>query len=299
MTSMVSFQTFERAFPGEQECRAHMFFHSGGLAHRCMGNQTVPRWRPMASRSSYYCPACWTIEGVRAQTTFKGTRVPVRTLFYAMLLMVHLPGNASIGFLKRQLGMSHKGAHALADRIRVHMAALEVPRIVGGPGQMVYIDETLVRLQGEAWGTCIFGMTDKRSLFLSVLPDRRASTILPLIEQFVAPGSVIVTDECSSYRRLAKQGWVHHRLNHSRGVWTDQEGRTNASIELVWRWLKRQLAGGTGQIAHEHLWKHIKQFLYKFHARQNPAEAYWRLISTYPPLERYQEDVLRREVDRW
>lgn len=254
----------------------------------------------MASRSSFHCPLCWRIEGVRAQSIFKGTRMPVRTIFYAMLLMLDVPGGASTPFLRRQLGVSHKAAWALANKIRIHMAALETPRVIGGPGQTVWIDETAIRLQGEAQLTSIFGMADSRNLFLSVVPDRKSSTLVPILENGVGAGSVIVTDAFSAYRSLERLGWEHYRLNHSRGVWADEEGHATARIELVWRWLKRQIAGRTGQIAQDQLWKHIKQFLYQYHARGNPAEAYWRLISTYPPLGRYREEALRREVDcRW
>jgi hypothetical protein len=121
-----------------------------------------------------------------------------------------------------------------------------------------------------------------------------------LIEETVVSGSVQTTDDFSLYRGLERLGWKHHRLNHSKRMWSDDEGRSTASIDLVWRWLKRDLAGRTGQIAQEDLWKYIKQFLFKFHAQSHPAEAYWRLVSTYPPPERYVEETFRREVDcRW
>lgn len=297
MRNSVTIDTFEKAFPDEATCQAYMFFHANGLALRCAGHEKVPTWKPMARRSSFHCPLCWRIEGVRAQSIFKGTRISVRKTFYAMLLMLDLPGGASIQFLQRQLGLSHRAAWALANRIRLHMAALETPRMIGGPGQTVWIDETAIRLQGEAQLTSIFGMADLRNLFLRVVPDRKSSTLIPLIEKGVARGSEIVTDAFSAYRRLEHLGWKHYRLNHSRGIWADEEGHATARIELVWRWLKRQIAGSTGQIAHDQLWKHIKQFLYQYHARENPAEAYWRLISTYPPLDRYREETLRREVD--
>lgn len=55
-----------------------------------------------------------------------------------------------------------------------------------------------------------------------------------------------------------------------------------------------------GQIAQNDLWKYIKHFLFKFHAQSDPVGAYWRLVSNYPPAERYAEENLRREVDcRW
>ena len=236
----------------------------------------------------------------RAQTIFRSTSVPVRKIFYAMLLMADLPGNTSVRFLSRQLGISVKSARALSNRIRLHMAALEFPRTVGGWGKPVWIDETFIKLQGEISSTCIFGMKDDRNLSLHVVPDRRALTLQTLIEETIVSGSILISDDFSSYRSLERLGWKHHRLNHSKRIWSDGEGRSTASIDLVWRWLKRDLAGRTGQIAQDDLWKYLKHFLFKFHAQADPVEAYWRLVSSYPPAERYAEENLRREVDcRW
>lgn len=164
-----------------------------------------------------------------------------------MLLMADLPGNASVGFLSRQLGITRKSAVGLSNRIRLHMTALETPRTVGGWGRPVWIDETFIRLQGEISSTCIFGMKDERSLSLHIVPDRRALTLQTLIEETVISGSVLITDDFSSYRRLERLGWKHHRLNHSKRIWSDGEGRSTASIDLVWCWLKRDLAGRTAR----------------------------------------------------
>ena len=196
----------------------------------------------------------------RAQTIFRSTSVPVRKIFYAMLLMADLPGNTSVRFLSRQLGISVKSAVALSNRIRLHMAALELPRTVGGWGKPVWIDETFIKLQGEISSTCIFGMKDDRNLSLHIVPDRRALTLQTLIEETIVSGSILISDDFSSYRSLERLGWKHHRLNHSKRIWSDGEGRSTASIDLVWRWLKRDLAGRTGQIAQDDLWKYLKHF---------------------------------------
>ena len=295
----VSISTFERSFPDEESCRAFLFYHSARLFYICCDGAAA-RLKPHRGNGEYWCPECQRTKSARAQTIFRATNVPVRKLFYGMLLMADLPGNASVGFLSRQLGISRKSAGGLANRIRLHMAALELPRTIGGWGRPVWIDETFIRLRGEISSICIFGMKDDCNLSLHIVPDRRALTLQTLIEETVVSGSVLITDDFSSYRGLGRLGWKHHSLNHSKRIWSDDEGRSTASIDLVWRWLKRDLAGRTGQIAHEDLWKYIKQFLFKFHAQADPAEAYWRLISNYPPIDRYVEESLRREVDcRW
>ena len=293
----VSIGTFAAAFPDEDACVAYLFHHAGGLAHRCQGADRRPRWRRVRSAKKYFCADCRKIKGTRSSTAFKDTKIPVRSIFYAMLLMLEMPGHTSAMFFQRQLGISGQAAVRLLDRLRLHIAALEFVRVIGGPGRTVWIDETLVKRRGQRAPTCVFGITDSENLFLKIVPNRRAQTVLPLIEEAVAPGSVIVTDGFRSYDRLSDLGWAHHCVNHSKGMWKDEAGRTTAPIDSVWRWLKRQVGGTNGPASDDKMWSHIKQFLYKFHARADPSAAFWKLVSTYPPPERSCPDLLRAEVD--
>lgn len=96
---------------------------------------------------------------------------------------------------------------------------------------------------------------------------------------------------------IGEHGWTHRTVSHSSGMWTNQYGDTSAPIESVWKSLKRELRGSTGQIARHDLWKFLKQFLFRHHARLHPDEGFWTLISTFPPIGRYDSAVLRREVD--
>ena len=40
--------------------------------------------------------------------------------------------------------------------------------------------------------------------FLVLVDDRYAATLLPLIQQFIAPGSIIHSDEWAAYRNIAR-----------------------------------------------------------------------------------------------
>lgn len=101
----------------------------------------------------------------------------------------------------------------------------------------------------------------------------------------------------TEYSSLSESGWDHRRVNHSTSSWTNAEGDCNNPIERVWSSLKRQLSGATGQIEDKQLWKFIKDFLFRYHSRRAPDELFWRIVSTYPPKERYDPTVLREEID--
>lgn len=52
-----------------------------------------------------------------------------------------------------------------------------------------------------------------RPIFV-VVPDRRATTLVPIIQRYVAPGSTITTDGWRSYRSLGGT-YIHRVVNHS------------------------------------------------------------------------------------
>ena len=48
-----------------------------------------------------------------------------------------------------------------------------------------------------------------------LVEDRSMYTLTWLSKQFVAAGSLIVTDEWKNYNALVHEGYVHERTNHS------------------------------------------------------------------------------------
>ena len=68
---------------------------------------------------------------------------------------------------------------------------------IGGPGRVVEINESVIARRKyrvpERWA---FGGIDPESNlgFLVLVGDRSAATLLPLIQQFIAPGSNIHSD---------------------------------------------------------------------------------------------------------
>ena len=86
---------------------------------------------------------------------------------------------------------------------------LENRRQLGGVGRVVEIDESLVskrkanrdRQLPQRW---VFGIYDVEAKvgYLQEVPDRSAATLLPIIERYIAPGSIIRSDEWAAYRGI-------------------------------------------------------------------------------------------------
>ncbi len=72
----------------------------------------------------------------------------------------------------------------------------------------------------------IFGMIQRGgAVVVRMLENVQQTTIQPLIEQFITPGTRIYTDEYDIYRRLPDWGFDHRTVCHSRGEYArDEDG---------------------------------------------------------------------------
>lgn len=96
---------------------------------------------------------------------------------------------------------------------------------IGGVGQTVEIDETLVfkrkantgrLLLGERDHVWVFGglCRETGEGFLVPVPDRTAETLLAAIHENIAPGSRIISDCWRAYAGLSRHGFSHAAVNH-------------------------------------------------------------------------------------
>lgn len=108
---------------------------------------------------------------------------------------------------------------------------------------------------------------------LRVLDNVRQGTIKPLIEQFIAPGTFVNTDEYDIYGRLAEWGYEHKTVCHSRGEYArDEDGdgfhevHVN-TMEGCWSLLRSWLRPHRG-ISQERLPAYVGFFQFVHNVRQ-------------------------------
>ncbi|KYN29330.1 hypothetical protein ALC57_01231 [Trachymyrmex cornetzi] len=93
---------------------------------------------------------------------------------------------------------------------------------IGGLGHIVQIDEAKIgkrkyncdRLIKGQW---IFGGYEQGSKKMFIVPveDRTETTLLPVIKEWILPGTTIVSDCWKSYDCLNNEGFQHLTVNHS------------------------------------------------------------------------------------
>ena len=68
-------------------------------------------------------------------------------------------------------------------------------------------------------GQWVFGgreKYDKTTTFMVPVHNRKGSTLLPIIQKWIKPGSIIHSDCWKAYSKLSKLGYTHVTVNHSK-----------------------------------------------------------------------------------
>ena len=119
---------------------------------------------------------------------------------------------------------------------------------IGGPGEVVEVDESKFGKRKynkgrRVDGVWVFGGIDRRTreCFLIPVKDRTADTLIPLIKQYIRPGTTIMTDCWKSYSTLQEEGYIHGTVNHSYEYVNSVTGDNTQMIESTWRVVKQSL----------------------------------------------------------
>jgi len=120
---------------------------------------------------------------------------------------------------------------------------------IGGNNIIVEIDESKFAKRKynrghEVKGGWVFGgreKDDKSKCFMVVVPDRTRATLLPIIQQHIAPGSIIRSDCWKAYDCLKDYGYQHETVNHSVNFKDPETGCHTNGIEGDWQKAKRSV----------------------------------------------------------
>ena len=120
---------------------------------------------------------------------------------------------------------------------------------------------------------------------MRMLSNVRQVTIQPWIENVIAPGTTVFTDEYDIYARLPQWGYAHRTVCHSRGEYArDEDGdgfhevHVN-TMEGVWSLLRSWLRPHQG-ISQEQLPLYLAFFELTHNLRQRGKALFESLIAT-------------------
>ncbi len=281
---------FFAQFPDDETCLAHLFSVRFGQGHTCPKCKRAAKWYPIKAEKAFSCQWCGHHIHPMVGTIFQKSRTPLQLWFYAVFLFTTTKHGVSGKELQRQLGVTYKTAWRMGQMIRKHMAEIDGEHPLGGEGQVVEIDETMVggvskggkRGRGAPNKTIVFGMMERGGdVMTKVIPNVRAKTMIPIIEANVVKGSDIETDELKSYSGLVAKGYGHATVNHSAGEYVSADGVTVNGMENFWRHLKCSIKGTHISVSPKYLDRYAKEFEYRFNRRKRQASMLPELLSSF------------------
>ena len=273
---------FHRDYPDSDACLDKLMDLRVGREGRCDGCGRETRYSRIRRRRGYQCQWCGHHVYPCVGTIFEKSRTPLVKWFYAMYLFASSRHGVPAKELERQLGVTYKCAWRMAHKVREFLAEVDPGMLFGE----VEVDETYIgghrpgtRGRGAAGKAIVLGMKSRgQAVKAFVIPNAKAATIQPLIDQHVAPGSIVHTDEWWGYRLLTWRGYEHRTVKHGAGEYARDGSHTN-SIENFWARLKLSIRGSHIHVSKKWLHNYIAEFAFRYNHRDVADQMFARMIA--------------------
>jgi len=276
----------ESRFATEQACREYLARLRWPQGFTCLACRGTEAWS--TGRWLWMCATCGHQVSVTAGTIFQDTRTPLTLWFRAIWWVVSQKNGASALGLQRILGLgSYRTAWTWLHKLRRAMVRPGRDRL----SKMVEVDETfvggveagggrrhvgnkaLVVIAAEVRGRAVGRIRMHR------VADSSAESLLPFVQEAVAPGAVVITDGLQSYRGLPDFGYRHDRriLLGSGESAQAVLPRVHRVASLLKRWL---LGTHQGAVSREHLDYYLDEFTFRFNRRtsRHRGKLFYRLL---------------------
>lgn len=288
-------------FPTEQACLdflARLRWRHGFVCPAC-GVQAAPY---RASRRRLLCCHCRHQTSVTTDTIFDKTRTPLRVwLAGAWYMTNQKPGVSALG-LQRVLGLgSYQTAWTMLHRFRRAMVRPERVKLQG----LVEVDETYLAITDRQSGLAHQRKSRTAKALIAVaaeirepkgfgrirlqrIHDDSAASVIPFVQQVIAPGARVRSDGSAAYRELHALGYDHERkvlLGANEQAHVAMPG-VHRVASLIKRWM---LGTHQGAIQPAQLDFYLDEFVFRFNRRTSRSRGmlFYRLMEQAvrtPPL---------------
>jgi transposase len=278
---------FQDRFPTEDSCLDHLFQVRYGSGFDCPKCGRPAKYSRVKARRSYQCNWCANQLYPTAGTPFDRTRTSLRDWFFVMFQFCTSRHGVAAKEVQRQIGVTYKTAWRMCHEIRKYMAQVDGDWMLGGPGEVVEVDETYVGGKEKGQGsmtnkTIVLGMMERDGAVTTrVVENVRRVTLWNEICQHVLPGSTIHTDELNSYKSICLRGYRHQTVNHREGRYVSDYRATVNSVEGFWSMLKRGIRGTHIHVSPKHLSKYLGEFEFRWNMRTVPHLMLDRLLYSF------------------
>jgi len=299
--SLYTVEEFRREFPDDEACLQYLWherFSPDGdhaLCPKCETERVFKRYENIKQqRQSWTCTGCGHHLHPTAGTIFHKSSTSLHMWFYAMFLVSSSRCGIAAKQLERELGCHYKTAWRMLNRIRTVLMEQDDSPLSGE----VEMDETFIggkpresdrNRQAQRWKrpsaysdrkTVVFGAVERGGrIRAEVVPNSRASTLIPKAQQFVLPGSMIFTDDYLGYQALEQKGYPHRRIKHSARVYVEGDVHTQ-TIEGFFGHFKNDLRGTHHAISKKWLGSYLNEWVWRWNHREDDEAMFRPLVGS-------------------
>ena len=297
---MINFKKFNSVisltsyFTSDEKCKQAIIESRWGVGKEqdvvcpyCGGHHCATR-----KDGRFRCNHCKRNFSCKVGTIFEDTNLSLQKWFLGMYLISSHKKGISSCQLARDIKVSQKTAWYMLQKIRLlypqsdadaFEGTVECDEVyIGGKEKWKHKSMRTPHTQGRSTKTKtpVFGMME-RSTFINekgeeenityvhafVVENTNRATLQPIIQQFVAEGSRVITDELNAYNGLSELGYAHAVVNHGTEEYANGDIFTN-SIEGFWSHFRRMIVGCYHDVSDEHLQQYIDEAVYRWNTRK-------------------------------
>jgi transposase-like protein len=223
----------------------------------------------VTGRTAYACDRCGHHIYPLVETIFQKSTTPLRIWFQAMYLMGSTRCGISAKQIQRETGVTYKTAWRMFKQIRMLLSEdLQLE------GSTIEMDETMIGgrrrkrtmydPQNKTW---VAGLVERKGgrVYATVIDENTKKVLQDIAYEKILPKSVVFTDDAAQYHGLDEK-YIHHRINHSQGVYVLGNVHTN-TIEGFWSLVKRGLGGVYHSVSKKYLQNYLNEYSFRYNHR--------------------------------
>ena len=240
----------------------------------------------------FRCNKCKRNFSCKVGTIFEDSNLSLVKWFIAMYLISSHKKGVSSCQLARDIKVTQSTAWYMLQKLRLLYpqsdseafgGTVECDEVyIGGKEKWKHKSMRTPHTQGRSTKTKtpVFGMMERSTIVNAkgrvenisyvhafVVENTNRATLQPIIQQFVADGSRVITDELSAYNGLAELGYTHAVVAHGAEEYANGDVFTN-SIEGFWSHFRRMIVGCYHDVSDEHLQQYIDEAVYRWNTRK-------------------------------
>ena len=230
----------------------------------------------MSKNGRFHCTECNCNFSCLVKTMFENTKLPLIKWFVAMYLISSHKKGVSSHQLARDLDITQATAWHMLHKIRKFYAQSDAEAFegtvecdevyIGGKEKWKHKSMKTPHTQGRSTKTKtpVFGMMERSTIVdettgeienityvhAFAVENTNRATLQPIIQQFIADGSRVITDELQAYNGLETLGYTHEVVKHGEEQYANGDVFTN-SIEGFWSHFRRMIVGCYHDISDE------------------------------------------------